>query len=167
MKTWEPGYGERIAISTIKQNPLQFLESFPYTPHKALIHPSPTTHLQTRKAFCYSTTHWSSLFLSVTQSPATSRQNCHWLQSYQIKASGHLSEQLLSATKFWKSLLDIILLYPLPASHCTFPRCSESGGWFAPVHSDLLLGFSGFTAEELLFVIPSVQFTHPPPSRKT
>lgn len=117
--------------------------------------------------FIPSTTHWSSLFLSVTQSPATSRQNCHWLQSYQIKASGHLSEQLLSATEFRKSLLDIILLCRLPASHCTSPRCSKSGGWFAPVHSDLLPGFSGFTAEELLFGIPSGQFIHPPPSRKT
>lgn len=28
------------------------LESFLYTSHKALTQPSPTTHLQTRKAFC-------------------------------------------------------------------------------------------------------------------
>lgn len=30
------------------------------------------------------------------------RENCHWLQTYQIKASGDLSEQLLSTTKYWK-----------------------------------------------------------------
>lgn len=154
---------------------LKLLEPFLVFPCTVETRSSSISHFHlfaTRKAF--SPFLWllglaihRSLLFSLSLSLALPQgENCHWLQTHQIKASGDLSEQLLSATKCWKLFIRHHLLVYSDSFLLSF-LLATLWSRTVPKWSDWLPEFSEFTAETgLLLRIRESQFIHPPASRQ-